>query len=58
MEWQPKTVAVWQEWTSGPWRAFKKSFDGAWHLADKDGVVFSATSLQEVMAYAEDKQRP
>ena len=52
--WAPRTVAVWQEWSFGKWRAFKTTFHGKWHLSDGSGVVFSDPYLQEVMGKAHE----
>lgn len=51
--WTRKTVAVWEEWRCGKYRAFKRHYDGVWHLADDKGVVFTDEYLSEVMAHAE-----
>jgi hypothetical protein len=51
--WTPKTVAVWQTWSWGKYRAFKNTFYGEWRL-EEDGnvVIFSDPNLQEVMRHA------
>jgi hypothetical protein len=52
--WARKTVAVWEEWRCGPYRAFRTTFDGDWQLSDEGGVMFSATALQDAMRAAAD----
>lgn len=54
--WRPQTVAVWQEWSNGDFRCYKKTFDGPWHLAQHGKVIFTAPDLQTVMARASSVQ--
>ena len=53
--WTPATIALWQDWFWKDYRAFKTRFDGEWHLSGgrNRAVIFSATSLQEVMREAQ-----
>lgn len=51
--WTRKVVAVWEEWRFGPYRAYKNSFDGPWHLCDQSGVLYCDTFLSDVMAHAQ-----
>ena len=43
--WSRRTVAVWEEWRFGDYRAFKTNFDGPWHLQNVGSAVFTAHSL-------------
>jgi hypothetical protein len=51
--WTRRTVAVWEVWSFGSYRASKRTFDGPWQLHHMGEVIFTTSTLQSAMAHAQ-----
>lgn len=51
-QWTHKIVAVWEDWHSGDYRAFKTNYYGPWYLSYRGNVIAQAEDLQAVMEFA------
>lgn len=53
MNWDRKIKYIWEDWYCGPYKVYKKTFNGPWHLTYNNELIATWSDLQEIMEEAE-----